>query len=167
MRVLAILCVPLLLACSSPPSEPLDSGSGVDATSQSDASSASDSGSASDSAMTADSQVDAQIQPPTMCAAGIQSSDHCDTTGVTCESASVDLCCRCLEFPAAPSCGLLWGCVAPADNSDNCPSAAPDLGSACDMPRLTCGYCGDAGPQLLRCGSDNLWAAANLLDCSA
>ena len=73
----------------------------------------------------------------------------CDVAGRMC--ASAETCCNCIGFPGAPSCGLLWNCAVPKDNSVDCPAALPVARTACSTAKVGCQYCGANGPSFWQC----------------
>src|SRR5262249_28150667 len=68
----------------------------------------------------------------------------CPQLGSTCTG--TDMCCKCIDFPQTPSCGLLWACALPKNNTADCPAEAPSEGSACAKLKVTCQYCVQGAP---------------------
>jgi hypothetical protein len=101
------------------------------------------------------------------CEPGTASTAHCGAVGILCTG--TDLCCRCIDFPQTPSCGMQWSCALPKNNAADCPSEAPAEGSSCTALKVTCQYCTTAGPQFVRCtGADasGAWSEVTGLTCN-
>ncbi|HVJ21000.1 MAG TPA: hypothetical protein VM686_36570 [Polyangiaceae bacterium] len=94
----------------------------------------------------------------------------CDTAGDLC--ASAERCCRCVDFPSAPSCGNLWDCARPELNTEDCPENPPTAGTACASINLSCQYCLEDGPHYLFCGrvdvgsDEGEWNEGDGLSCN-
>jgi hypothetical protein len=73
----------------------------------------------------------------------------CDDAGQAC--ASAETCCSCIGFPGAPSCGSLWSCAVPKENTVDCPATPPVMRTACSTARVVCQYCGASGPSFWQC----------------
>jgi hypothetical protein len=101
------------------------------------------------------------------CEPGTSSTGTCQTLASVCTS--TDSCCKCIDFPQAPSCGLQWSCALPNDNSPDCPTDAPSEGSGCTALKITCQYCTTRGPRHMRCsGADasGAWSEVAGLSCA-
>jgi hypothetical protein len=101
------------------------------------------------------------------CSPGVTSTSRCQTAGSVCTAP--DICCRCLDFPQTPSCGLQWACAVPTNNAAACPPDAPSEGSACSALKMTCQYCAQDGPEYWTCNSadgSGMWTQVPALSCN-
>lgn len=74
--------------------------------------------------------------------------------------------CRCTNCPpSAPLCGVTaaWYCPTP-NPSAGCPSTPPNLGTACDMDGVECGYLQECDQPTKVC-SGGVWSAGQILGC--
>jgi len=108
--------------------------------------------------------------PVVLCDPAVTSTNPCASAADVCATPNADTCCLCTDFEQ-PACDLQWVCATPANNADNCPGAAPNLGAACGSSGLTCSYCTTSGPLFVRCGrqsagADPTWAKTPGGTCS-